>query len=105
MLLRKRSSLLLATGMMLIVMLATAVPAVAQSVTQVGSGNQACVQTAMQAEVGNVQVSQYGDNVNIQNISQECNVNGDQAADVLGKHRGKHKAGKHRPVEILPLPI
>jgi hypothetical protein len=44
-------------------------------VTQVGSGNQACVQTAIQAEVGKVQISQYGDNVNIQNIAQECNIN------------------------------
>jgi competence protein ComGC len=96
MLLRKSSSLLLATSMMLIVMLAAAVPALAQSVTQVGSGNQACVQTAVQAEVGKVQVSQYGDNVNIQNIAQQCNVNGDQAADLQGHHR---------PVEVPPLPI
>jgi hypothetical protein len=43
-------------------------------VTQVGTGNQACVQTAIQAEVGKVQISQYGDNVNIQNIAQVCNV-------------------------------
>ena len=47
----------------------------AQSVTQVGTGNQACVQTAIQAEVGKVQISQYGDNVNIQNIAQVCNIN------------------------------
>ena len=60
---------------MLAMVLAAAVPALAQSVTQVGSGNQACVQTAIQAQVGNVQVSQYGDNVNIQNIAQECNIN------------------------------
>jgi hypothetical protein len=60
---------------MLAMVLAAAVPALAQSVTQVGSGNQACVQTAVQAEVGKVQISQYGDNVNIQNIAQECNVN------------------------------
>jgi cell division septation protein DedD len=59
---------------MLAMVLAAAVPALAQSVTQVGSGNQACVQTAIQAEVGKVQISQYGDNVNIQNIAQECNV-------------------------------
>ena len=59
---------------MLAMVLAAAVPALAQSVTQVGSGNQACVQTAIQAQVGNVQVSQYGDVVNIQNIAQECNV-------------------------------
>ena len=60
---------------MLAMVLAAAVPALAQSVTQVGSGNQACVQTAIQAEVGKVQISQYGDNVNIQNIAQECNIN------------------------------
>ena len=60
---------------MLAMVLAAAVPALAQSVTQVGSGNQACVQTAIQAEVGKVQISQYGDNVNIQNIAQVCNIN------------------------------
>jgi hypothetical protein len=60
---------------MLAMVLAAAVPALSQSVTQVGTGNQACVQTAIQAEVGKVQISQYGDNVNIQNIAQECNVN------------------------------
>src|SRR5215204_5662332 len=59
---------------MLPLMLAAAVPALAQNVTQVGSGNSACVQTAIQAEVGKVQISQYGDNVNIQNIAQVCNV-------------------------------
>ena len=59
---------------MLAMVLAAAVPALAQSVTQVGSGNQACVQTAVQAEVGKVQISQYGDNVNIQNIAQVCNI-------------------------------
>jgi hypothetical protein len=59
---------------MLAMVLAAAVPALAQSVTQVGAGNQACVQTAIQAEVGKVQISQYGDNVNIQNIAQVCNV-------------------------------
>ena len=59
---------------MLAMVLAAAVPALAQTVTQVGSGNVACVQTAIQAEVGKVQISQYGDNVNIQNIAQVCNV-------------------------------
>jgi hypothetical protein len=58
---------------MLAMVLAATVPALAQ-VTQVGTGNQACVQTAIQAEVGKVQISQYGDNVNIQNIAQVCNV-------------------------------
>ena len=63
---------------MLAMVLAAAVPALAQSVTnnvtQVGSGNVACVQTAIQQEFGKVQISQYGDNINIQNISQECNI-------------------------------
>ena len=68
---------------MLAMVLAAAVPALAQSVTQVGSGNQACVQTAVQAEVGKVQISQYGDNVNIQNIAQECNINVAQAEAVV----------------------
>jgi hypothetical protein len=68
---------------MLAMVLAAAVPALAQSVTQVGSGNQACVQTAVQAEVGKVQISQYGDNVNIQNIAQECNVNVAQVEEVV----------------------
>ena len=66
---------LMLVAAMLAMVLAAAVPALAQSVTQVGSGNQACVQTAIQAEVGKVQISQYGDNVNIQNIAQECNIN------------------------------
>jgi hypothetical protein len=59
---------------MLAMVLAAAVPALAQSVTQVGSGNQACVQTAIQNQIGNTQVSQYGDNISIQAISQTCNI-------------------------------
>jgi hypothetical protein len=68
---------------MLAMVLAAAVPALAQTVTQVGSGNVACVQTAIQAEVGKVQISQYGDNVNIQNISQQCNVGVPQVEAVV----------------------
>jgi hypothetical protein len=68
---------------MLAMVLAAAVPALAQSVTQVGSGNQACVQTAVQAEVGKVQISQYGDNVNIQQIAQECNIGVAQVEEVV----------------------
>ena len=68
---------------MLAMVLAAAVPALAQSVTQVGTGNQACVQTAIQAEVGKVQISQYGDNVNIQNIAQECNINVSQVEEAV----------------------
>jgi hypothetical protein len=67
---------------MLAMVLAATVPALAQ-VTQVGTGNQACVQTAIQAEVGKVQISQYGDNVNIQNIAQECNINVAQVEEVV----------------------
>jgi hypothetical protein len=72
---------------MLAMVLAAAVPALAQSVTQVGSGNVACVQTAIQAEVGKTQiaVSQYGPatNVNIQNIAQQCNVSAAQVSTVM----------------------
>src|SRR5215213_10003247 len=60
---------------MLAMVLAAAVPALAQSVTQVGEDNIACVQTAVQQEVNKTQIDQYGDNINIQNISQECNIN------------------------------
>src|ERR671921_2124297 len=67
----------------LAMVLAAAVPALAQSVTQVGSGNVACVQTAIQAEVGKVQISQYGDNINIQNISQECNISVTEVETVI----------------------
>ena len=68
---------------MLAMVLAAAVPALAQSVTQVGSGNVACVQTAIQSEVGKVLISQYGDNVNIQNIAQTCNINVAAAEEVV----------------------
>ena len=57
MLLRKLT-VLLVTVMMALVM---SVPALAQqTVTQVGSGNVACVQAAIQAEVGKVQISRSG---------------------------------------------
>jgi hypothetical protein len=68
---------------MLAMVLAAAVPALAQTVAQVGSGNVACVQTAVQTEVGKVQISQYGDNVNIQQIAQECNISVAQVEDVV----------------------
>jgi LPXTG-motif cell wall-anchored protein len=68
---------------MLAMVLAAAVPALAQSVTQVGNGNQACVQTAVQTEVDKVQVNQYGDNINIQAISQQCNVSVAQVNSVV----------------------
>ncbi|MGI9122423.1 MAG: LPXTG cell wall anchor domain-containing protein [Rubrobacter sp.] len=68
---------------MLAMVLAAAVPALAQSVTQIGEGNVACVQTAVQQEFGKVQISQYGDNVNIQNISQECNISVTEVETVI----------------------
>src|SRR5215208_6982211 len=75
---------------MLAMVLAAAVPALAQSVTQVGTGNIACVQTAVQENIvsqgnGNAQANQNGDNVvananvNVQNISQECNISVNEA--------------------------
>jgi hypothetical protein len=74
---------LMLVAAMLAMVLAAAVPALAQSVTQVGSGNVACVQTAVQAEVGKVQISQYGNNVNVQNIAQVCNVSAGQVQAVV----------------------
>ncbi len=88
---------------MLAMVLAAAVPALAQSVTQVGSGNQACVQTAVQAEVGKVQISQYGDNVNIQNIAQECNVNVAQVEEVVASASGCRSGCCAVSVCISPL--
>src|SRR5918998_4333664 len=64
---------------MLAMVLAAAVPALAQSVTQVGEGNVACVQTAVQEQVATTQVTEDGDNLNVQNISQECNISVSEA--------------------------
>jgi hypothetical protein len=76
----------------LAMVLAAAVPALAQSVTQSGNGNVACVQTAVNQEVGKDQtaVSQYGDatNINIQAISQQCNVTVAQVNAVVGNMPG-----------------
>jgi hypothetical protein len=76
----------------LAMVLAAAVPALAQSVTQSGNGNVACVQTAVNQEVGKDQtaVSQYGDatNINIQAISQQCNVTVAQVNAVVGNTPG-----------------
>ena len=74
--------------------LAAAVPALAQTVTQIGDGNVACVQTAVQNNVanqgnGNAQANQYGDNIiansniNAQAIAQECNINAAQVEEVV----------------------
>ena len=72
---------------MLAMVLAAAVPALAQTVGQVGNGNVACVQTAVNTEVDKEQiaVSQYGDatNINIQSIAQQCNVTTAQVNDVV----------------------
>ena len=70
---------------MLAMVLAAAVPALAQSVTQVGEDNIACVQTAVQQEVNKTQINQYGDNINIQNISQECNINVTEVETILNE--------------------
>jgi hypothetical protein len=72
---------------MLAMVLAAAVPALAQSMAQYGNGDVACVQTAINAEVGKTQiaVSQYGDatNINVQAISQQCNVTPAQVSSVV----------------------
>ena len=68
---------------MLAMVLAAAVPALAQSVTQTGNGNVACVQTAVNQEVNKTQINQYGDNVNIQNISQQCNISVSNVRNIL----------------------
>ena len=76
--------------------LAAAVPALAQTVTQIGDGNIACVQTAVQQNVvsqgnGNAQANQYGDNIiansniNAQAIAQECNITVAQVNTVVNE--------------------
>ena len=85
--------------------LAAAVPALAQTVTQIGDDNIACVQTAVQQNVvsqgnGNAQANQYGDNIiantniNAQAIAQECNINVTQVNEVAKKHLDFNKAGE-----------
>ena len=72
---------------MLAMVLAASVPALAQA-----SGNVACVQTAVNQEIGKSQiaVSQYGNatNVNIQAISQQCNVTVAQVGAVVASTPG-----------------
>jgi LPXTG-motif cell wall-anchored protein len=72
---------------MLAMVLAAAVPAFAQvqaaAVGQNGSGNVACVQQAANVEIGKVQISQYGDNINVQQIAQECNITVAQVNNVI----------------------
>ncbi len=85
--------------------LAAAVPALAQTVTQIGDGNIACVQTAVQQNVvsqgnGNAQANQYGDNIiansniNAQAIAQECNITVEQVNAVAKKDLTVNKAGE-----------
>src|SRR5215203_5709409 len=84
--------------------LAAAVPALAQTVTQIGDNNIACVQTAVQQNVvdqgGNAQANQYGDNIiansniNAQAIAQECNITVEQVNAVAKKGLTFNKAGK-----------
>ena len=72
---------------MLAMVLAAAVPALAQgqaaAVVQEGDGNVACVQQAANIEIGKVQISQYGDNINIQQIAQECNITVAQVHEIV----------------------
>jgi LPXTG-motif cell wall-anchored protein len=91
--------------------MAAAVPALAQTVTQIGDGNIACVQTAVQTNAvgndspqgnGNAQANQYGDNVIINNItnvsaqaiSQECNITVAQVNTIAKKFLTVKEAGK-----------
>jgi hypothetical protein len=93
---------------MLAMVLAAAVPALAQSVTnnvtQVGEGNIACVQTAIQQEFGKTQiaVSQYGDatNINIQNISQECNISVAEVETVIASATATATAAATAPAAV-----
>jgi LPXTG-motif cell wall-anchored protein len=91
--------------------MAAAVPALAQTVTQIGNGNIACVQTAVQQNVvgnnspqgnGNAQAAQYGDNIIANNISnesaqaiaQECNISVTQVNTVAKKFLSVKETGK-----------
>ena len=79
---------------MLAIVLAAGVPALAQSATLGGDNNTAsCVQTAVQQQIGNSQETVVGDNVNFQNISQECNINVTEVENIVTTV-GVSKAGK-----------
>ena len=89
---------------MVAMVLAAAVPALAQTVTQTGNGNVACVQTAIQQEVDKDQIaiSQYGDatNINIQAIAQSCNVTVAQVNTVaanVASAASAPSAGQYQP--------
>src|SRR5829696_6218151 len=91
-------------GAVVAMVLAAAVPALAQTVTQIGDNNIACVQTAVQQNVvdqgGNAQANQYGDNIiantniNAQAIAQECNITVEQVNTVAKKGLTFNKAGE-----------
>jgi hypothetical protein len=83
--------------------MAAAVPAFAQTVTQGGDGNIACVQTAVQQNVvgnnspqgnGNAMATGEGDNIiannisseNAQAVAQECNITVSQVDTVVSKY-------------------
>jgi LPXTG-motif cell wall-anchored protein len=91
--------------------LAAAVPALAQTVTQIGDNNIACVQNAVQNNIvgndspqgnGNAQANQYGDNIIVNNItnvsaqaiSQECNITVAQVNTIAKKFVNVNKANK-----------
>jgi hypothetical protein len=80
-------------------------------VTQIGNGNVACVQTAVQNNIvgndspqgnGNAQANQNGDNiivnnitnVNSQAIAQECNITVEQVNTIVKKFLKVNEAGK-----------
>ena len=67
--------------------MAAAVPALAQNTAQGNEANVACVQTAVQnqGDVTQAAASQYGDatNINIQQIAQECNIAVSQVNSVV----------------------
>ncbi len=79
---------------MLAMVLAAAVPALAQGadqaavVAQEGNGNVACVQQAANVENNKVQINQYGDNINIQAIAQQCNITVAQVNAVMANVAG-----------------
>jgi len=78
---------------MLAIVLAAAVPALAQSATLGGDGDAGCVQTAIQQQIGNVQQTVVGDNVNAQAIAQSCNISITQVKNIFVTI-GVSKAGK-----------
>src|SRR5215208_1707556 len=102
--------LMLLAAVMAMVM-AAAVPALAQTVTQAGDGNIACVQTAVQQNIvgnnspqgnGNAQASGEGDNTIVNNISnesvqaiaQECNISVTQVNLIAKKYLAYSNAKK-----------